>query len=225
MSLTRRRFNQTVLAVLAAGALPALPALPASELLEGRDWKAIKPPQPGESEHKIEVIEFFSYACPHCRELHPLVTAWSKGLPEDVALTRVPVSFGRAAWANLVRLHYALELTEDLGRLDEAVFEALHAQRTQLFTKDQILAWVQRQGVDAKSFAEAFDSFAVQMRLNRSDQLVRKYGVDAVPLITVDGRYAVVGQESKGYAGLLVIADGLIEQARARRAATAAAER
>jgi thiol:disulfide interchange protein DsbA len=219
MSLSRRRFNQTLLAVLAAGALPALPA---AELLEGRDWKAIKPPQPGESEHTIEVIEFFSYGCPHCRHLHPLVTAWSKGLPEDVALTRVPVSFGRAAWANLVRLYYALELTGDLGRLDEAVFEALHVQRTQLYTKDKIVAWVEGQGVDAKAFAEAFDSFAVQMRLNRSDQLVRKYRVDAVPLITVDGRYAVVGQATKGYADLLVIADGLIEQARARRAASAA---
>lgn len=219
MSLSRRRFNQTLLAMLAAGALPPLPA---SELVEGRDWKAIKPPQPGESEHKIEVIEFFSYGCPHCRHLHPLVTAWSKDLPEDVALTRVPVSFGRAAWANLVRLHYALGLTGDLERLDAAVFDALHAERTQLFTKDQILAWVEGQGVDAKTFADAFDSFAVQMQLNRSDQLVRKYGVDAVPLLTVDGRYAVVGQATKGYGDLLVITDGLIEQARARRAASAA---
>jgi thiol:disulfide interchange protein DsbA len=219
MSLTRRRFTRTLLIALAAGVLPASRA---AALVEGRDWKAITPAQPGEDQHRIEVIEFFSYGCPHCRHLHPLVTAWSKDLPEDVALTRVPVSFGRAAWANLVRLYYALELTGELTRLDEAVFEALHVQRTRLYTKDQIFAWVKGQGVDAEAFADAFDSFAVQMRLNRSDQLVRNYRVDAVPLLTVDGRYAVVGQATQGYADLLVIADGLIEQARSRRAATAA---
>lgn len=193
--------------------------------MEGRDWRAITPPQPAESAHRIEVIEFFSYGCPHCRHLHPLVTAWAKHLPEDVALIRVPVSFGRAAWASLVRLHFALELTGDLERLDEAVFEAIHAQRTKLFTKDQILAWVGRQGVDAKAFEDAFTSFVVQRRLARSDQLVREYAVDAVPLITVGGRYAVVGQAAKGYPDLLVIADGLIERARRRRETTAGLDR
>jgi thiol:disulfide interchange protein DsbA len=214
MSLTRRRFTQSLLLALAAGGLPAVPAAP---LVEGRDWRAITPPQPVESEQLIEVIEFFSYGCPHCREFHPLVTAWANELPEDVALIRVPVSFGRAAWANLVRLYYALELTGDLDRLDQAVFEALHAQRARLYTKGQILEWVERQGVDGNVFAEAFDSFAVQTRLSRSDQLVRNYRVDGVPMIAVDGRYAVVGERAAGFAGVLAIADALIEQARARR--------
>lgn len=217
MSLTRRRFTQTVLFSLAAAVLPAPRAV---ALVEGRDWKAITPPQPGETAHKIEVLEFFSYGCPHCRHLHPLVTEWGKELPEDVELNRVPVSFGRAAWANLVRLYYALDLTGELERLDQAVFEALHVQRTRLYTKDQILAWVRGQGVDVAAFTDAFDSFAVQMQLGRSDQLVRNYRVDAVPLIAVDGRYAVVGQQTKGYADLLVIAEELIERARARRAAS-----
>ena len=220
MNLTRRRFNQAILAALAAGTLP-LPA-GAAELVEGRDWVPISPPQPGDSADKIEVLEFFSYGCPHCRNLHPLVTAWSKGLPEDVVLRRVPVSFGRAAWANLARLYLALELTEDLERLDMAVFDAIHDQRAKLFTNDSIVEWISTQGVDAKAFTEAFDSFAVQTRLGRSDQLVRQYRIDAVPRLTVAGRYAVVGREAKGQGDLLAITDALIEQVRARRAPGAA---
>lgn len=216
MTLTRRRFNQAILTALAAAALP-LPAGTA-ELVEGRDWVPISPPQPGDVAGKIEVLEFFSYGCPHCRELHPLVSVWATRLPDDVALRRIPVSFGRAAWANLARLYLALELTEDLARLDMAVFDAIHDQRAKLYTKENILAWLAAEGVDAKAFAEAFDSFAVQTRLARSDQLARQYRIDAVPRLTVAGRYAVVGREAKGHADLLAIADTLIEQTRARRA-------
>jgi thiol:disulfide interchange protein DsbA len=126
----------------------------------------------------------------------------------------MPVSFGRAAWANLARLYFTLALIGALERLDQAVFDAIHAQRTQLFTKDRILEWVARQGVDAEAFASTFDSFAVQARLGRSDQLVRAYQVDAVPLLTVDGRYAVLTEGIEDHADLFRIADGLIEQAR-----------
>jgi thiol:disulfide interchange protein DsbA len=215
MTLTRRRFNQTLLAAFAVGTLP-LPAGTA-ELVEGRDWIPISPPQPGDSAGKIEVSEFFSYGCPHCRELHPLVSVWATRLPEDVDLRRIPVSFGRAAWANLARLYLALELTEDLARLDMAVFDAIHDKRANLYTKEKIVEWVAAQGVDAKAFTATFDSFAVQTRLARSDQLVRQYGIDAVPRLTVAGRYAVVGREAKGHGDLLVIADALIEQVRSHR--------
>ncbi|MCU0834083.1 MAG: thiol:disulfide interchange protein DsbA/DsbL [Chromatiaceae bacterium] len=220
MTLTRRRFNQAILAALAAGALPLTAAT--AELVEGRDWVPISPPQPGDAADKIEVLEFFSYGCPHCRELHPLVTVWATRLPEDVALRRIPVSFGRAAWANLARLYLALELTGDLAKLDMAVFDAIHDQRAKLFTRESIVDWVKTQGVAANAFAEAFDSFAVQTRLARSDQLVRQYRIDAVPRLTVAGRYAVVGREAKGHEDLLAIADALIAQARARRTAAAA---
>ena len=72
ITLTRRRFNQTLLAAFAAGTLP-LPAGTA-ERVEGRDWIPISPPQPGDSDGQIEVLGFFSYGCTHCREFHPLVS-------------------------------------------------------------------------------------------------------------------------------------------------------
>ncbi len=211
MPLSRRRFNQGLLAALAAGAMPGTKA---ADLVPGRDWTPISPPQPGETAGKIEVLEFFSYGCPHCRELHPLVSDWATRLPEDVALQRVPVSFGRAAWANLARLYFALETTGDLARLDQAVFDALHAQRVKLYTEPAIRAWVESQGVDGAAFAATFDSFAVQTRLTRSDRLVQRYRVEGVPMLSVAGRYAVVSQAAADYAGLLRIADRLIAAVR-----------
>ena len=46
-------------------------------------------PQPG----KIDVTEFFWYECPHCNVFEPMLEAWVKKLPPDVAFRQVPVGF------------------------------------------------------------------------------------------------------------------------------------
>ena len=40
-------------------------------------------PVPVETGKKIEVIEFFSYSCPHCGEFEPSLQDWLKTLPCD----------------------------------------------------------------------------------------------------------------------------------------------
>ncbi len=219
MPLSRRRFNQSLLAALAAGLVPAraLARGAPTELVEGRDWAALSPAQPGESPGRIEVLEFFSYGCGHCRDLHPLITAWEKRLPRDVAFRQVPVTFGRAAWANLARLHYGLEAGGQLADLQHAIFEAIHKHKVNLYTEKTSLDWLAKQGVDIRRFSETFRSFAVETRLARAEQLARAYRVDAVPTIAVDGRYIVLGQAARGLPDLLRIADALIARARATR--------
>jgi thiol:disulfide interchange protein DsbA len=214
MTLNRRDFHRILLAGLAGAVLPAAAAVP---LVQGRDYDLIQPPQPGDSPGKIEVLEFFSYGCPHCKDFHPLVMAWAAKLPKDVSFRRVPVTFGRAAWVSLARLHHSLQATGDLARLDEAVFRAIHQERATLFTREAVLAWVKRQGVDDKRFADVFDSFGVNTQLARDEQLVKNYKVQSVPLLTVDGRYAVNGQAAKGLPDLLPVAQGLVDSARARK--------
>jgi thiol:disulfide interchange protein DsbA len=108
-----------------------------AELAVGRDYLPIIPAQITDTPAKIEVIEFFSYGCPHCSEFHPIVGKWAAALPSDVTFKRVPVTFGRPQWASLARLFYALEATGDLARLDNAVFDALHkgGQQTSMTTR------------------------------------------------------------------------------------------
>lgn len=211
MPLTRRRFNHLLLGTLGVALRPATAG---ADLVEGRDWRSLVRPQPPSVPGKIEVLEFFSYGCPHCAHVNPLIKPWAAALPAGLSFRRVPVTFGRAAWANLARLFYALELIGDLERLDQAVFAAVSEQRKNLFTEAAILAWVQGQGVAGDSFKEAFNGFTADTQVRLSDALVKDYGVDAVPMITVAGRYVVVGDDAKGYADLLAIADRLIDKAR-----------
>ena len=211
MPLSRRRFNRVLFSALGASLVP-IAAL--AELVEGRDWRAITPPQPNAVPGKIEVLEFFSYGCPHCGQLNPLVKPWTERLPEDVVFRRVPVTFGRAAWGNLARLYFALEQTGHLAHLDQAVFDAIASKRENLFTDEGIFTWAKGQGVALDDFKAAFNGFTTESELKRSDSLVQRYKVESVPLIAVGGRYVVTGSGAKGYADLLTIADGLIEMVR-----------
>lgn len=110
-----------------------------------------------------------------------------------------------------------LEITGDLGRLDDAVFAALHKERANLFAEKNIIDWVVARGVDRKRFGDAFASFGVASQLARSDDLVKRYRIDAVPRLTVDGRYNVVAQRAQGFADMLAVTSRIIDLARPAR--------
>lgn len=184
-----------VLQGLVAVALCALAfSLPSrSEPVEGRDYERLAAPQAPESAGKIEVLEFFSYGCPHCNTFHPLVSQWSAQLPGNVNFIRVPVSMGHAQWGQLVRAYYALQATGNLARLDTALFDAIHKEKQPLFNEASITAWAVQHGVDAAKFTAAYNSFDVSARSSRAEQLSRNYQVDGIPRIVVDGKYVPLG--------------------------------
>jgi len=69
-------------------------ALPArAELVADRDYVAIVPAQISDNPAKIEVLEFFSYGCPHCADFHPLVSRWAEALPSDVVCKKFTAAY------------------------------------------------------------------------------------------------------------------------------------
>jgi thiol:disulfide interchange protein DsbA len=164
------------------------------EVVQGRDYRLLTPARPTISTGKIEVIEFFSYGCPHCAELHPAISKWAAALPADTAFVRVPVAFGRREWGQLVRAFYALEATGDLAKVDGPLFEAIHKQRKALVNEESLAAWIAQNGGNATKFREAFNSFDVSRKSSQAEQLSRDYQVSGVPQLTVNGKYVVLGQ-------------------------------
>lgn len=178
---------------------------------QGTDYTLISPPQPPTTTGKVEVIEFFSYGCPHCFHMHPLLKQWQKTeLPANAVLVRVPVAFGRREWGQLVRAYYTLEATGDLERLDDKLFAALHEQRQPLYDLESLTAWAAQNGVDANKFRATFNSPEVTAKAVRADQLSRDYKINGVPTITVAGKYKALG---KDYPDMLRITRELISQA------------
>ena len=147
--MKRLRILAAALCVLAA---------PAYAQVQGQDYALLTPAQPTSSPDKVEVVEFFSYACPHCAAMAPQIEKWAAQLPANTKFVRVPVSFGRREWGVLSRAYYTLEATGDLARLDDAVFAGIHQDRKQLFSEDALAAWVVENGIEAAKFYAAFES-------------------------------------------------------------------
>ncbi len=210
MESARRRFLSSALALGATMSVSA----PLFAQTAGREFNPINPIQPTDDPSKIEVVEFFSYGCPHCADFNPLLNLWAAKLPADVVLKKVPVSFGRAAWANAAKLYYALEVTGDLKRLEGDVFKAIHQERTNLFDEKTINSWVAARGVDSKKFSEAFGSFGVMSKLRRGDQMAQGYKIEGVPALAVDGKFLIAAM---GFEQQLATADKLIARARSEK--------
>jgi len=220
-----RSLTLTMLCLAAAALAPGAPAR--AQLVEGHDYRLLTPPRPTSSPGKIEVVEFFSYACPHCAKFNPLVSAWVAKQPKDVAFKRVAVSYGRPPWMNLSRTYYALESTGDLKKLDAGLFRAIHDDHQNLFDEQSIADWVGKEGGDATRFANAYVSFGVNNETVQADQMAEDYGIDAIPTLAVNGRYVVISptqaaDEEQTFRDLLVLTDKVIAMARAATPRTAA---
>lgn len=169
-----------------------------------------QPTEPG----KIEVQEFFSYACSHCAAIEPLLQKWMKTVPADVVVKHVPVAFN-ASMKPLQRLYYTLEAMDRLD-LHMKVFDAIHEQKKRLFTKAEITTWIVSQGVDRAKFEAAFESFGVSSKAGRADQLVTAYRVQGTPTMSVAGRFVTSPSEAGGYQETIDVASGLITQVRGK---------
>lgn len=193
-----------------------------AQAVEGKDYRTLDPPQPTTAAPgKIEVIEFFSYGCPHCNDFYPLLSAWLAKQPKDVVLRRVPVGFGRPQWINLARAYYALVATGELEQLDGALFRAIHEEHLELFDLGSLAAWVGKHGGNADQFTNAYTSFGVNNQTVQADKMVEDYKVTGIPTLAVNGRYVVLGAESAAdehaaFLELLKTADKVIAMARAR---------
>jgi thiol:disulfide interchange protein DsbA len=159
-----------------------------AQLRAGQEYTLLNPPQPTEGGGKIEVIEFFSYACGHCYKLDPFLQSWAKKLPADVTFKRVP-GVGSQAWTQLGLLYYSLEAMGKLDALHEKAFDAMHKENVNLAAPKVREQWLARNGVDPTQYAAVEKSFSVQSRLSRATQLMGAYKVDGVPMVVVNGKY------------------------------------
>jgi protein dithiol oxidoreductase (disulfide-forming) len=185
-----------------------------AEAMAGRDFKLLNPPQPTNSGKKVEVLEFFFYGCSHCYHLHPLISAWEKNKPKDVELQYVPVIFNES-WEPMARTFYALEALGQRKQLHDALFDAWNVRNIDLSDEARITEFVAKNGVDRQKFGAAYNSFSLQSKIARSNQLVQSYHVMGTPTIAVDGKYIITGLQPEDTIRVL---DEVIKIARKERA-------
>lgn len=200
-----------------AAAFAAFASVGGRAFAQREPFTKLDPVQPTEDKSRIEIIEFFHYGCPHCRNFDPMIEAWLVSLPKDVYFKRVPAIWGNPGLRELARLYYTAEATGDLHTLHGAVFVAYQDSKVPLTTEEGVRSWVASKGVDVDKFMSTYKSFGVESMLARADQIARNYRVQGVPTMAVDGRYTTSASLTGSHEATLKVIDELIGKVRGSR--------
>ena len=182
---------------------------------EGKEYVALAERVVPAEPNKIEVAEFFSYACPHCYKFEPLLHAWAKKLPADVALVQTHVSFNRPDWANYQRGYYTIVSLGLKDKAQEAVFNSIYIANKNLSGAQDWADFLSLYGVDKQKTLSTFNSFGVNSQVKQAEARTRDFKIPSTPAVIVDGRFrvAVANQEE-----MIKVAQFLVDKVRAERA-------
>jgi len=213
---SRRSVLTTTLTLGAAALMPRAFAQGGPVL--DRDYKLITPAQSPSTGGKVEVIEFFSYACPHCAEFEAPLQGWLRKKPSDVSFRAVPVIF-RESWAPLAKLYFALETMGHLGKVHGKVFHAMHgSEAIDLSDPDKLFPWIAKQGVDQAKFKEIYNSFGMDAKISGYKKAAIDHQVKFTPVVAINGKYLTGPSMVREQGRFFQVVDALIAQERAKLA-------
>lgn len=185
------------------------PPIPEDQFRMGVSYLRLTPTQPtSSSPDQVEVAEFFWYGCPHCFAFDPYVRKWLMTKPDYINFVRIP-----AVWNPLVRMHARMFYTaQQLGKGDEmheAFFNEIHTNGNMLDSEDKIAAFFGKFSVSQMDFKKAWDSFDVNAKLQRANELARRYDISSVPSIVINGKYTSDGSMAGSWDKLIELTNQL----------------
>jgi thiol:disulfide interchange protein DsbA len=184
----------------------ATPFVDDGKWTEGKDYERIEPAQPKvTSTDKVEVVEVFSYGCPACNQFHATVNKLARELPANVQMVYLPAAFNPPEnWPMLQRAYYAAQALGVADQGNDAMYDAVWKTRelsamnetgqglkpaAALPTIEDAAKVYAKFGADPKEFVAVANSFSVNTKMHRADELVKSYGIEGTPTIVVDGKY------------------------------------
>ena len=184
-------------------------------LKRGDNYREIKP-QPVVDASRIEVIDFFFYACPYCNELRPALESWRKAQGGDIVFRRVP-AIRRYIWVPLARTYYTLEALDEVERLHDEVYKSYHNEKLHMSKPDVMADWAAKHGIDRQRWLEIYQSAETTRKVEEARKLTAAYDIQGTPSIVVDGRYLTSSEMTDDISLIIPVVQSLVELARSRR--------
>lgn len=140
-----------------------------------------------------QVLEFFSFYCPHCyqfEQIYHISSTVKKALPAETKMTKYHVNFlgpmGKQltqAWA----VSIALGLADKVSPL---LFDGLQKTQT-IQTPDDIRAVFVKAGVSTEEYDSAWNCFVVKSLVVQQEKAAAELQLRGVPAMFVNGKYMV----------------------------------
>jgi protein dithiol oxidoreductase (disulfide-forming) len=190
----------------------ALPLMFVQNATAAERFLRINPAQPTSTTNKVEVIEIFSYGCIHCKHFQTQVDAYLKRMdPKKVEFTYLPATFN-ATFTLLARGYYAASEIGAAKATHHGVFSAIFDKNMTIRSFDDVVAIYQSLGVNRDAFIKAAQSFPVETKVRRANELMTAYAVAGTPMIVVAGKYAVTTESAPGPDKMFDVVDELVNK-------------
>ncbi len=209
-----------------APAVAAAPFVDNGKWVEGKNYFVIEPAQPTSHPGKIEVTEVFSYGCPACNGFHATVDQIASSLPSNAVMNYLAASFRPDEnWPMYQRAFYAAQALDLVGKTHDAMFDAVWKSgelstynlkagdpkpKAAWPTIDDAAKFYAKYGVTAQEFTGVANSFAVNTRMKRADDLMKAYGVDSTPTMIINGKYRFTPITAGGFAQSIELTQWLV---------------
>ena len=185
-----------------------LSSLSWAEYDEGVEYELLTKAQPAPTDGTVEVIEFFSYGCPHCYRFEPYVDSWLAKKSDNIKFVQVPAIFNKN-WEALATLYYASEVLGIQDKMHPAIFEAMHGNGKKIRSFDDLKGLFAQHGVSAEKLDQALNSFTVAAKTRRAKTMTQSYGIKSVPNVVVQGKYMTNGTLAESHANVFKVVDYL----------------
>lgn len=176
---------------------------------EGIEYEVLAQPLKLENSEKIQVVEFFSYACPHCYNLEPSVQKWLKNKADNVEFIQVPAIFN-AQWEAFAKIYFTAEILGVTEKVHPIIFESIHGPGKKIKKLDDLKAIFTANGISGDDFDNTLNGFAVDNKIRTAKAMTQNYAVKSVPLVVVQGKYKTSTPMAQGHDNVFKVVDFLI---------------
>lgn len=182
--------------------------------VEGNHYIKLDKPIATRNKDKVEVIEMFSYGCPHCYEFEPRVKQWASNQPGDTDFWFFPAVWNKPMKLFAKAFYVAIKL-DVIKEIHEPLFKAVVIEQKSIRNEKDLADFFAKYGVSEKAFTQAFNSKSVEKQVEKSASLVKSYKPSGAPELVINGKYRIDRMRAGGYEKMLEIADFLINKERA----------
>ena len=179
----------------------------------GKAYQLIDPPVPTSTGNKVEVLEVFSYACPHCAHFQTYADKLKASLPKNAQFTLMPADF-QPRWVAFARGFYVAKGLGLVEKTHQAMFDAIYRDHRPLDSLNDIAEFYTGYGADKDSFLSTMQSFVIDGDIAHIREMEGKYGVDSTPTLIINGKYRVTAnaEQNIGFDEMVEIALFLVQK-------------
>lgn len=141
----------------------------------------------------INVKEFFSFNCIHCKDLEPLLDKYQLNNQKKMQLERIHVVWNdNQIMLKLAQLNATISIMGKSKELNPLVFDAIFMQNN-LTEISSLKDFLKVNKIDEKKFMSIYNSFEVNKILARYKELTSdtKYNISGTPTIVVADKYII----------------------------------